>query len=171
MFHRPLSLCTVAALALLAAGAQAQSLKVKTGAWESTITSTTTGLTMPPELLAKLTPEQRAKMEQAMGARSGQPHTSSHSYCVTQKDLDEDQYLERGANERCTRKVLSKTGTRVELEQSCGVGPASVSMHVVVQAISPQEVAMTADGKLSTGGTIHTEMRGRWVGATCQGKG
>lgn len=48
MFHRPLSLCTVAALALLAAGAQAQSLKVKTGAWESTITSTTTGLTMPP---------------------------------------------------------------------------------------------------------------------------
>ena len=56
MSHRPLSLCAVAALALLAAGAQAQSLNVKTGAWESTITSTTTGLTMPPELLAKLTP-------------------------------------------------------------------------------------------------------------------
>ena len=38
---------------------------------------------------------------------------------------------------------------------------------------SPQTnpMAMTADGKLSAGGTIHTEMRGRWVGASCQGKG
>jgi hypothetical protein len=42
-----------------------QPLNVKLGLWETTHTTTTSGqMPIPPEMLAKLTPEQRAKMEE-----------------------------------------------------------------------------------------------------------
>ena len=56
-----------------AAWAQAkfQPLNVKTGLWESTSTSTTVGqMPVPADLLAKLSPEQRAKFEARMKANS-----------------------------------------------------------------------------------------------------
>ena len=49
-------------------------LNVKTGLWEVTTTVSTSGqMPIPPDLLAKLTPEQRAKFEQQMSGRSLQP--------------------------------------------------------------------------------------------------
>ncbi len=64
-------------------------MNVKTGQCESTITSETSGqLPIPQEMLDKLTPEQRAKMEAAMKARGGQGDcTTTYKRCVTNEDL------------------------------------------------------------------------------------
>ncbi|HTE88846.1 MAG TPA: hypothetical protein VK639_07845 [Terriglobales bacterium] len=48
-----------------------QPLNVKTGLWETTTTRITSGeIPIPAEMLARLTPEQRAKMEARMKANS-----------------------------------------------------------------------------------------------------
>ncbi len=125
------------AIALVASAARADSFGVKTGAWESTVTSTTTGTSIPPDMLSKLPPDQRAKIEQMMRSRSGQPHTITRKYCVTQKDLDEDRLMKEQGESQCSRKVLSKSSTRLEIEQTCGTAPHAMTMHVSVQATSP----------------------------------
>lgn len=48
-----------------------QPLNVKTGLWESTTTSTTSGqMPLPSDMLAKLSPDQRARIEARMNANS-----------------------------------------------------------------------------------------------------
>ena len=50
--------------------AQNTPLNVKTGEWEATITNETSGqMPIPQEMIDKMTPEQRAKMEAMMKAR------------------------------------------------------------------------------------------------------
>lgn len=157
------------AIALVASAARADSFGVKTGAWESTVTSTTTGTSVPPDMLSKLPPDQRAKIEQMMRSRSGQPHTITRKYCVTQKDLDEDRLMKEQGESQCSRKVLSKSSTRLEIEQTCGTAPHAMTMHVSVQATSPESVTLTVDGQMQGGSKSHTEGKSRWLGASCAG--
>ncbi|HEY1242524.1 MAG TPA: hypothetical protein VGF16_18310, partial [Bryobacteraceae bacterium] len=65
-------------------------MDVKTGLWESTMTNQMSGqMPIPAEALAKLTPEQRARIEQAMKARASQgPKTSTNRSCVTKEQLN-----------------------------------------------------------------------------------
>lgn len=161
--------CLVALMAALPLCGLADSFDVKTGAWENTVTTTTSGMTIPPDMLSKLPPERRAKIEEAMRARAGQPRSMTDKHCVTQKDLDEDRLFENDRDSQCTRRVLSKSGRRIEGEQTCGAAPHTMVMHVVVEATSSTSVIMTADGQMPGGGKSHIEARGRWLGASCAG--
>ena len=67
----------------------ADPLNVKTGQWETTVVTKISGQVLPKEMLDKMTPEQRTKLEQAMAARSGgmaKPHVSKN--CVTKEELE-----------------------------------------------------------------------------------
>ena len=77
----------------MATSALAESFNAKPGAWEMSITTLTAGTLIPPDVLAKMPPEQRAKFEQSMQARSGKPMTHTSKGCVTQEDLDQDRIL------------------------------------------------------------------------------
>ena len=62
------------ALVLHAVGRGFQPLDVKTGQWESTMTGQTTGMPpIPDDVLNRMTPEQRAKIQAAMQAREAVP--------------------------------------------------------------------------------------------------
>ena len=64
-------------------------MDVKLGLWETTMTNQTDISSMiPPEVLARLTPEQRAKMEAAMQGRGG-ARTSTTKHCVTKDTINE----------------------------------------------------------------------------------
>lgn len=78
---------------LLTPFAFAESFNVKTGAWEVTSTGMTTGMMIPPEIFANMPPDRRAKLEQAMQARSAQPKTHVKKVCITQKDLDQNNLI------------------------------------------------------------------------------
>jgi len=69
---------------LLASG-DVQPLNIKTGLWQLTMTTTVSGRPpIPPEALARMTPEQRAKFEAAMKARASHgPRTRTYKNCVT----------------------------------------------------------------------------------------
>src|SRR5690348_9441337 len=73
------------------ASAQAGStLNVKLGLWEMTTMGEVSGAPpIPPEALARMTPEQRARMQAAMTASLAQQNKPKvRKYCVTQKDLE-----------------------------------------------------------------------------------
>jgi hypothetical protein len=148
-----------------------QPLNVKTGLWESTATSTTSGqMPIPAELLARLTPEQRAKMEARMNANANsapRTRTFTSKGCETKEKLAEQPF----ANQKeCKETVLSSTASRIELKVSCDLGDVHSSGTMHIEALSPEAVKgsgqMTSDG----GGhsmTINTAFSAKWVGPSC----
>jgi Protein of unknown function (DUF3617) len=162
-------------MALLSSAAWAQSkfqpLNVKTGLWESTITSTTSGqMPIPSEFLQKLSPEQRAKVQARMNANSNSsPRTRTHTskVCETKEKLAEQPF---SSQQECKETVVNSTGSRMEMKVSCDFGDVKSSGTMEVEAISPEAVKgsgqMTSDG----GGhamTINTEFSSKWLSPSC----
>ena len=58
-------------LAALPFATQAETLDIKTGAWEITMKTLIEGMQIPQKAMASMPPDQRARMEEAMRARSG----------------------------------------------------------------------------------------------------
>jgi hypothetical protein len=124
-------------------------LNVKLGLWESTVTHSTTGMpampAIPPDTLAKMPPEQRARIE-AMMKQSGMggPTTNVNKYCITQDKLDKQTAFDV-TQQACTRTVVSSTASRIELKLHCEQKQATSDGTVVVEATTPE----------STKGTMH----------------
>jgi len=144
----------------------ADSFNMKTGAWELTYTSTSSGTPFPPEMLEKMPPERRAKLEEAMKARSGQPKTRIHKGCITQTDLDQNKFLKaEGEKETdCAVKVLTKSTTKLVMERSCPAHGANFKISVDVK--TPETVVGTIDGSVGSG-QMHTAVKGQWLGESC----
>ncbi len=91
--------------------AQAESFNAKPGAWEMTYTGLSTGTLIPPDVLAKMPPEQRARIEQSMQASSDKPSTHATKSCITKEDLDQNRIIKEEEDENepgCATKVVSK---------------------------------------------------------------
>lgn len=159
-----------AALALPAAfSLQAASLNAKTGAWEITTSSVTNGITMPPEVLAKMPPEQRAKIEKSMQARDGKVRTHVTKSCVTKEELDQDRMLKSDEDQdgrQCNKTLVSKSSSKIVMERTC-TGPRPSKSTMVVEAKSPETMVSTIDMVQGTGAKVHVEIHGRWLGASC----
>ncbi|MBV9153766.1 MAG: DUF3617 domain-containing protein [Alphaproteobacteria bacterium] len=163
-----LGLCTTIASIALAQAAD-PAFDVKPGLWEITSTGAATGAPpIPAEALAKLSPEQRAKMEAAMQAamaRSSQPRTSKS--CITQKQLEK---TFAGTNDKnCKQTIVSRTATLIEARVEC-TGEQKTSGTVRFQALSREtvrgEVKMAISGGGNTMNSNHT-LEGKWLGADC----
>jgi hypothetical protein len=83
--------------------AQAESLNLKPGAWETTGTTTSSGSKIPPHLADKFTPEQRAKMEETFKARDGKPMTTIEQSCITKEVLSHDRIIKDEDNDGDTK--------------------------------------------------------------------
>src|SRR5581483_11215497 len=96
----------VAMVLLLGSAAWGEKLpfNVKTGLWETTST-----LPMSPELLAKLTPEQRARVEAALKgeANNGKPTTRTYKSCLTKEQLDRGTAFNN--TKECTETPVTST--------------------------------------------------------------
>jgi len=149
-------------------------MNVKTGLWQSTSTITVTGgLGLPPSLLAKMTPEQKAKYEAAMQAQAG-GRTSTHTNksCLTQKDLTTDPFADKNSDDRdihCHGTLLSSTSTDIVLQESCS-GEASMAYTMKIHAVDQEHATGTGTGTATMGGhTMNSSVKfqSTWIGATC----
>lgn len=149
-------------------------LNVKTGLWQNTSTVTIVGsLGLPPELLAKMTPEQKAKYEAAMHANAG-GHTSTHTDkgCLTQKDLTTDPFSKANSDDEnihCRGKLLSSTSTDIVLQETCS-GEASMNYTMKIHAVDQEHAVGTGKGTATMGGrTMNSSVKfeTKWLGATC----
>ena len=160
------------AVALLAAGGVTP-LHVKPGLWESTMTITTSGLPpIPPEAAARLTPEQRARMEAAKGSMAGHPTVTTNQHCVTADQLSSDPFKPRNQDKRwkCDETVVNSTGSSLEVHESCSGTDSKLDAHVAIQALDSEHVKGTSDGEITAGGHTmrsHTTFTSKWLSASC----
>jgi hypothetical protein len=148
-------------LVALAFGAHAQAFNAKTGAWE--MTTTISGMALPPDVLAKMPADRRAMAEKMMADRNGQPVV--HKSCVTKEDLAQDKFA-RASNPQCTIKTVTRTSTKLVQETVCP-GPPATNGTLTFELKSPEAVVGTADQQRGDGSKIHVGIVGRWLGASC----
>jgi hypothetical protein len=166
-------LCFGAALTS-ACAAQAASLNVKPGLWEMTMTGQASGAPpVPPELLAKMPPDRRAKYEAAVAGSMGrmnQPHVRRH--CVTldqlQRGFDIEDKTQRSS---CRKTVTANNGAVMDWSESC-TGQRTMNAQIRLQAVNPETVAGQINmsiGDANNTMTIKQTINGRWLGADCGG--
>ena len=173
-----LGLATAALCLLTVAALADERAAIKPGLWEFTHQTDANGRPpIPEDLLAKMPPETRARMDAAMQARaagSGGSHggSSTTRQCMTEKDLERG-FRADDDRQHCTQKVLSRTRTSMEVAVECtNVGGAGGSGHGTFKWSAPnsETVAGTIDMTLTQSGqsmTTKVKLSGRWLGADC----
>lgn len=148
-----------------------QPLNIKAGLWESTRTIKRTGqLPIPAEMLNRLTPEQRARMEERMNANSA-AHSSgaTEKHCITKEDLEKDRLKLAETNE-CTTTVLKSTATNVKAKFVCEQEGMQATGLLELVAADSEHVNgtyhSTANGE---GHTMNVEgtWSSKWLGSSC----
>jgi len=165
------------AVYLIAAAALAQNkitpMNVKTGLWESTQTVTISGaLGIPPDMAAKLTPEQRARFEAAMSQSAlAKPRTVTHKGCLKQEDLTKDPFANKDMeNMKCHEDLLRSTGSEAEVDVSCTGPDGSFQYHMTLHAADQQHVSGTGHGTATMGGrSMNSDVKfeSKWIQAIC----
>jgi hypothetical protein len=149
--------------------AQPTPLNIKTGEWEATMTNETSGqLPIPQELLDKMTPEQRAKMEAAMKARGMQgPRTTVNKHCVKKEDLDKPFANE---NKSCKENVLTSSATKQEVHMECEVGGGRQVGTLKLEALDSSTVKGSMQMTASNAGrtmNVNSTFSAKWLGPAC----
>lgn len=166
-----------ASCAMALASAATLSLHVNTGAWEISSKVVMTGDVpdMPSSAeaqLAKLPPEQRAKIAAAMNhfrSDLGKPKTIVKKSCVTQKDLDRPFRWTETKESGCSETVLSATSTDERIQLVCsgkqkGEGDFRFSAPTPSTMVGRVSMTMIAGGRSMN---IVNDMSGHWLGADC----
>jgi hypothetical protein len=155
-------------------------LDLKTGEWEYTVTMQMSGMgqpsaakmpQIPADQLAKLPPEQRAKIEaalkQAGNIASGKPTTSKN--CVKQEDLVRLNPL-GNADKSCKLTVINSSRSKLEAHMDCDSPANKSSSTVTIEASSSESSKFSV---VTTGTTNGHSMNmtvngtGKWLGAVC----
>jgi hypothetical protein len=147
----------------------AEKLNVKLGLWEITSQTETRGMPpLPKELLDKLTPEQRRKMEADIKAEQAKgPEKATDRECITQKDLE--QPFESANTKECKQTIVTTTRTSQEVRIVC-TGGVPGSGLLKVSTTSPEKMTGLLDLKLGACAeamTIKAQLQGRWLSADC----
>jgi hypothetical protein len=147
-----------------------QPLNVKPGLWETTATYKTLGTSpAPPETLAKLTPEQRARLEQRMSANAGgSTNTVTDQHCVTKEDIEKADFGQ-GKGE-CTYTVETSTSTQAKGNYSCDVEGVKVNGALDITASDAEHIKGSSHGSLSGGGrtmNVESTFTSKLLSASC----
>jgi hypothetical protein len=146
-------------------------LDVKLGQWESTLTTESTGLPpIPPELLDRLPPEQRAKMEERLKANASKgPKTTTHKSCLKKEDLNKA--LSFGNEEKsCTRTIVTSNRSKQEIHMDCAIGGGKQTGTIRVEAISSENVKGSTEMTMTGAGrtmNMNSTFTAKWLGPTC----
>jgi hypothetical protein len=146
-------------------------LNVKTGQWEATITSETAGqLPIPQEMLDKMSPEQRAKMEAMMKARGAQgARTNTYKSCLKKEDLDKP-FGNDEQRKSCKQTFVTSSSTRQEIHMECDLGGGKQSGTLKLEALDSGTVKGSMEMVASNGGrsmTVNSSFSSKWLGPVC----
>jgi hypothetical protein len=171
---KTLYLVSAALFASAALAPGATPLDVKTGEWETSMTSESTGpLPIPQEVLDKMSPEQRARMEQAMKARSAKgPRTITERSCVRKETL-ENPFNSSEERSSCKQTVVASTRTTQEIHMECEADGGKQSGTFRLQAVDSGNVKGTVQITAANGSrtmNINNTFAARWIGPTCSEK-
>ena len=146
-------------------------LNVKEGLWEVTVTHSMSGMpampNIPPDALAKMPPDQRARIEAMM---NGQPSTDVRKECITKEKLEKHSAFSANRGD-CTRTVVSSTGSKLELKFHCEEKQSSSDGTFVMEALASNNVKGTMHSviKTSSGKTMNMDftITSKYLGSAC----
>ncbi len=137
-------------------------------------TGNTTGAPpIPAELLARMTPQQRAKFQAAMAAsmaRSRVPHV--YNQCITEKSLQRGIKLQKSNNNgvrNCRQTIVSSSASVMEVHEECN-GREKTSGTIHFEAVGPETVTGTIHMTMTEGAhtmTVNRTLQGKWIGGDC----
>lgn len=150
--------------------ADIHALDVKPGQWETTTTGQMTGMpAIPPDVLAKMTPEQRAKFESAMGARGAKPMVSTS--CRTKEKLAEAWTTGQQAQKSCTTTLTSSSSTAQEVHMECNQNGTKSSGTIKVETVDSEHIRgsfqMTTASDGNHAMSMNYSFTSKWLGAAC----
>ena len=151
---------------------QKPAMNVALGLWEVTTTGDQSGApVIPDSVLARLTPEQQARM-QAMMAKRSQP--KKYRSCMTAQKLDQgfEKDGQEGADSQCKLTVITNSSSEYVADKQCRTGggiayDAKVHFNITggKQTTGTVDVVITqADGKVSN---LHRTIQAQWLSADC----
>ena len=148
-----------------------QPLNLKVGLWEVTKSMTTSGeMPVPAELLARLTPEQRARLGERMKARSAEkPKTTTRKNCLTREELDKGATFSENKNS-CKRTVIASTSTKAEVRVVCEDQGMKTDVTFQIDALSAESVEGSVHLIMDGGGhtmNSNSSFTAKWVGPVC----
>jgi hypothetical protein len=148
-------------------------LDVKTGQWETTMTGQLTGMPpIPEDVLNRLTPEQRAKMQAVMQARNGGKATVSKS-CLTKDKLDKPFNLGDESTKACSPTLVMSSGTSQEIRINCNRENTKSSGVVKVDAVDSENVKGAMHMTIINGEhtmNMNYTFTAKWMGPVCSEK-
>jgi hypothetical protein len=170
------ALTSVACAAALSAGVQAADMtkpNIKPGLWEVTTNPKMSGeMPIPEEQLAKMTPEQRTRLEAAMKAgmlNGNKPRV--YKDCMTPEKIARGFEMDRGADEAsCKRNVVSSSASELTLHDECDNAKRKsvTDVHFEIKGGTRMNgkinVVITSSGKTMT---VVSTVQGKWLGASC----
>jgi Protein of unknown function (DUF3617) len=150
-----------------------RALDVKTGQWETTLSGQTSGMpTIPPEALSRLTPEQRAKVEAAMGARGAKPIVSTS--CMTKEKLQQAWNTGQETMKACTTSLTTSSSSKQEIHVECNREGSKSSGVVKVEAVDSEHIRGSMQMTATTTGSegphtmnMNYTFTSKWIGAAC----
>ncbi|MGB6946429.1 MAG: DUF3617 domain-containing protein [Bryobacteraceae bacterium] len=159
--------CSTACSAIWAA--DYQHLDVKAGQWETTLNGQTSGMPpIPDEVLNRLTPEQRARMQAAMQARGAKATVSKG--CLTKDQLDKPFDLGDQNTKACTRTLVTSSGSRQEIRLDCNRQGTKSTGTIKLEAVNSENVKgsmlMTMTNAEHTMNMNYT-FAAKWIGPAC----
>ena len=146
-------------------------LNVKPGQWETTVTIARSGqLPVPPEVLARMTPEQRAAFEERMKANAAQaPQTRVTKSCLTTEDLAKS-FGANDDNKTCKRTIVTSSPSGQEFKIECTSGPMTSTGTGHVEVIDSEHISGKTKLGMTRGGqtmNVETTFSSKWLGADC----
>jgi hypothetical protein len=145
-----------------------QPLNVKTGLWESTWSSTVTGQPpIPPDMLAKMTPEQRARFE-AMMSKMAHGTSDTRKSCLTKENLEKDPF-NRG-DKSCTETVVSSSSHEMNVHEVCTHENSKMDVSVHIVASDSEHVTGIIKSNMTGSGhnmSVDGKLTSKWLAPVC----
>jgi hypothetical protein len=93
--------------------------------------------------------------------------------CLTKEDVAHDRIIKEMEEEEkdvmpCKVKVISKSSSKLVIDQMCPGPPASTT-HLTIEARTTESIVAIGDRDQKGSGKAHMDIKGRWLGASCEG--
>lgn len=147
----------------------------KLGLWETSTKTELGGSAMampqiPPEALAKMPPEQRARLEAMMKSRGGgAPGITTVRSCLTRESLNRG--LALGQTDRnCTRTLVSSSASKQVMRIDCNQEEMKVTGEITIERTDAEHVKGNMAMKGSAGERpmdMKMSFDSKWVSADC----
>lgn len=146
-------------------------LNVKEGLWEVTVTHSMTGMppmpNLSPDMLAKMPPEQRARIE---ALTSGKPSTDIRKECVTKEKLEKHSAFTNN-RDTCTNTVVNSTGRKLEVKFHCEEKQSIADGNFVMETIGTDNAKgtmhMATNSNSGHNMTMDFTITSKYLGAEC----